>query len=223
MALMLRRGFQIERLLSLFIISLTMAFINGADETSQENQLKVEIVEKVDDCDVTSQKGNVLKVHYTGRLTDGTQFDSSRDHGNPISFQLGAGQVIKGWDMGMIDMCVGEKRKLIIPPHLGYGDKGAGDKIPGGATLVFDVELVQIDEGQKPQNVFKDIDLDDDNLLSQDEVSGYIRKQEDDQGIDKTDDEAHNAMIADIFLHEDKDKDGFISHEEFSGPKHEEL
>jgi FKBP-type peptidyl-prolyl cis-trans isomerase len=76
--------------------------------------------------------------------TTGEQFDSSRTRGTPFEFVLGAGQVIKGWDQGLRNMCVGERRKLTIPSGLGYGDRGAGGKIAGGATLVFDVELVEI-------------------------------------------------------------------------------
>merc|ERR1719419_1238715 len=85
-------------------------------------------------------------MHYTGKLKeDGTEFDSSIGRGTPLKFTLGAGQVILGWDQGLLNMCVGEKRKLIIPSHLGYGDTGAPPKIPAGATLVFEVELVGID------------------------------------------------------------------------------
>ena len=79
-----------------------------------------------------------------GTLTDGTKFDSSRDRGTPFEFTLGAGQVIKGWDQGLLGACVGEVRKLQIPPSLGYGDAGAGGLIPGGATLVFDTEVMGI-------------------------------------------------------------------------------
>jgi FKBP-type peptidyl-prolyl cis-trans isomerase len=81
---------------------------------------------------------------HQGYLTDGTKFDSSLDRKDPFTFKLGVGNVIKGWDQGIQGMCVGEKRKLKIPPHLGYGDSGAGASIPGGATLIFDTELIKI-------------------------------------------------------------------------------
>jgi FKBP-type peptidyl-prolyl cis-trans isomerase len=87
--------------------------------------------------------GRRVTVHYTGWLTNGTKFDSSRDHGQPFSFGLGQGQVIKGWDEGVAGMRVGGRRRLIIPSSLGYGERGTGP-IPGGATLVFSVELLEV-------------------------------------------------------------------------------
>ena len=90
-------------------------------------------------------KGKTVSVHYTGRLTDGTKFDSSLDRGKPIEFPLGAGMVIKGWEQGIDGMKVGGKRKLTIPPTLAYGERGTpGGPIPPNATLVFDVELTAV-------------------------------------------------------------------------------
>jgi len=101
-------------------------------------------VEEKEGTGATPQSGQTVEVHYVGTLEDGTKFDSSRDRGQPFSFKIGVGQVIKGWDEGLSTMKVGGRRQLIIPPELGYGSRGAGGVIPPNAILHFDVELLGV-------------------------------------------------------------------------------
>jgi FKBP-type peptidyl-prolyl cis-trans isomerase FkpA len=102
------------------------------------------IEELIEGSGVAAGPGQKVSVHYTGWLTNGNKFDSSKDRGDPFIFPLGKGHVIKGWDEGVAGMKVGGKRKLTIPPSLGYGSRGAGGVIPPNATLVFEVELLSV-------------------------------------------------------------------------------
>ncbi|KXK49498.1 MAG: FKBP-type peptidyl-prolyl cis-trans isomerase [Chlorobi bacterium OLB5] len=111
-------------------------------ENTTESGLKY--VDEVIGSGESPAAGQTISVHYTGTLEDGTKFDSSRDRNQPLVFKIGVGQVIKGWDEGILSMKKGGKRKLIIPPQLGYGSRGAGGVIPPNATLIFDVELLEI-------------------------------------------------------------------------------
>ncbi|GFH56204.1 peptidylprolyl isomerase [Chaetoceros tenuissimus] len=116
-----------------------------ADYTTTESGLRYKVTKE--GTGAVPAPGQTVKAHYTGWL-DGfdsiKKFDSSRDRGRPFTFKAGAGQVIRGWDESFLDMKVGERRNIIIPSRLGYGDRGAGGIIPGGATLYFDVELLAI-------------------------------------------------------------------------------
>ena len=106
------------------------------------NDLKIENVKAGEGNEAKS--GDSVTVHYVGTLTNGSKFDSSRDRGQGFKFKLGSGQVIKGWDQGVLGMKVGDVRKLTIPPHLAYGERGFPPVIPPNSTLVFEVELLQV-------------------------------------------------------------------------------
>jgi FKBP-type peptidyl-prolyl cis-trans isomerase len=112
------------------------------EATTVEGGLVIEDVECGEGDE--AERGASVSVHYVGTLEDGTKFDSSRDRNQPFEFNLGAGQVIEGWDVGVEGMQVGGVRKLTIPPDLGYGEAGAGGVIPPNATLVFEVELLKV-------------------------------------------------------------------------------
>ncbi len=137
----------------LFILFLAVSFNLTTNAFSKEEKMSGDIQETPSGLKYIviepsegdkPEKGKKVKVHYTGKLEDGSVFDSSIKRGVPIEFTLGVGQVIKGWDEGIADMKVGEKRQLIIPPDLGYGPNGHPPVIPPNSTLIFDVELVEI-------------------------------------------------------------------------------
>jgi len=116
---------------------------NAADKTVTTAS-GLQYVDVKEGTGAAPQKGQKVTVHYTGTLENGKKFDSSKDRNAPFTFTIGVGQVIQGWDEGVASMKVGGSRKLIIPAKLGYGSSGAGGVIPGGATLLFDVELLEV-------------------------------------------------------------------------------
>ncbi|GIZ02235.1 peptidyl-prolyl cis-trans isomerase FKBP2 [Caerostris extrusa] len=142
-------------------------FVTNEEDTTETTvapkikKLQIGIKKRPEVCETKSKKGDVLYMHYKGTLEDGTEFDNSYKRGEPLSFTLGSGQVIRGWDQGLLNEvsiespylfyhsrlseCEGEKRKLVIPPELGYGSAGAPPTIPGDAVLVFEVELITIE------------------------------------------------------------------------------
>ena len=177
---------------------------------------QVTVYEGPKECDEanTVKDGDNLKMHYTGTIDQssekgekGKKFDSSRDRGATFDVQIGRGRVIQGWDKGLVGLCKGAKATLVIPPDMGYGDRGAGADIPGGATLNFDVEVVDITEGPPEPNIFKDLDGDEDGKLSKEEVLAFFKKQ------------GRDELPEGLWEKEDKNEDGVISWEEFSGPK----
>ncbi|XP_046971968.1 peptidyl-prolyl cis-trans isomerase FKBP2 [Vanessa cardui] len=131
--------------IALFLLILMTLFEHVVVASDAPRKLQIGVKKRPAECPTKSKKGDLLHMHYTGTLDDGTEFDSSIPRGNPLTFTLGSGQVIKGWDQGLIGMCEGEQRKLVIPPELAYGEAGAPPKIPKSATLTFHVDLVKIE------------------------------------------------------------------------------
>lgn len=149
-----KMGFEWGRLI-LFVLSFVLVL--GAvmlvdqklkvsqNKNVEQNQKELKIEDLKLGIGTEAVSGKKVTVHYTGTLTDGAKFDSSLDRGTPFIFSLGAGEVIAGWDQGVVGMKVGGKRRLTIPPSLGYGENGAGDTIPPNATLIFEVELLKVE------------------------------------------------------------------------------
>ncbi|KAI8509240.1 Peptidyl-prolyl cis-trans isomerase fkbp9 [Branchiostoma belcheri] len=203
-------------------------------------EVEIEVTFKPKRCIFVSRDGFFLRYHYNGTFPDGEKFDSSHDRDNTFDFILGRGEVIKGMDQGLKGMCAGEKRKITIPPHLAYGDKGVEGAIPPGATLVFEVELIELLDpmddvpknlfwwvGETPQNSFGDSDTNRDKKISKEEFANYCHRMADsDKGIFLPG-RREQDLIDDMFSFQDRDADGFISFDEFAGPKihdkHDEL
>jgi len=135
-----------ERISRLLLCSLFILYLYGcATGAKKKKDLETIVEYKPGNCKDKADNGDIVSVHYTGKLENGQMFDSSLAKGRePLEFQLGKGKVIKGWEMGIKGMCVGEKRKLIIPPHLGYGARGVENVIPPNSVLIFTTELMSI-------------------------------------------------------------------------------
>lgn len=129
---------------TLVFLSLLAPLALAVEEVTTEYLLQNE-------CNRKTTRGDVISVHYKGTLaSDGSEFDASYNRGQPLSFTVGKGQVIQGWDDGLLDMCIGDKRKLTIPPEFGYGQRAMGP-IPAGSTLVFETELMGIEGVEKDE------------------------------------------------------------------------
>lgn len=133
------------------VMLLVFLSVLGCNEEKNEVKMKsgLIIVDNVVGEGLEAEKFDILTVHYTGKLEDGTVFDSSKNPGrDPFRFTVGLGQVIRGWDEGFVGMKIGGTRTLTIPPEMGYGVRGSGDVIPPNATLIFEVELLEVEKNE---------------------------------------------------------------------------
>jgi len=207
------------------------------DTANVKEDLKptVEVLYTPKHCRRKSMQGDLMVVHYTGWLKkSGKKFDTTVDvrrRYTPFEFVIGTGYVVRGWELGLLDMCPGEKRRLEVPPQLGYGRKGLRGIIPPNATLTFLIDLIDLRKSTPnyaPMDLFSSLDKDGDAHLSRDEISTYVKYQAKmyrNKNSPAPSEEEHVKMVDDIMEKEDKNKDGKISHAEFTGPKmpHQEL
>ncbi|KAK3082692.1 hypothetical protein FSP39_002731 [Pinctada imbricata] len=154
------------------LVSLCVICSVLAQTEKKKEDVKIEVL-AAGDCSRKSTSGSLMRCHYVGKLTNGKVFEDSYEKGKPVLFLLGAGQVLKGWERGLQDMCVGEKRRLTIPPHLGYGSKENGE-IPPKSTLIYEIEVLDIKSEEDLDEVFPRLDINSDGVLDMTEVSTFI-------------------------------------------------
>ncbi|XP_047144917.1 peptidyl-prolyl cis-trans isomerase FKBP14 [Hydra vulgaris] len=186
-------------------------------------------------CKRKSANNDLMVVHYTGWLAkSGRKFDSTIDVRRryvPFEFVIGTGYVIRGWEKGLLEMCPGEKRRITVPPEIGYGSKGLRGMIPPNSTLVFVVDLLDLRRAAPnyaPMDLFTSLDRNNDKVLSRDEIAHYVRYQAKtyrNKNAPPPSEEEHEKIVDDIMSKEDLNGDGHIQHSEFSGSKlhHNEL
>lgn len=195
-------------------------FHNPSDNT------EVTVTHKPEECEKQTKKGDFVKYHYNASLLDGTSIDSTYNYGKTYNIVLGANQVVPGMEDGLMEMCVGEKRHLVIPPHLGYGERGVTGEVPGSAVMVFDIELVDMEEGlpegymfiwndDVSPDLFAEMDKDENKLVEPSEFSDYIMRQVSEgkgrlaPGFDPY------RIIDNMFSNQDRNGDGKITEVEF--------
>lgn len=179
---------------------------------------------KPEDCNKTSQLTDFVKYHYNASLMDGTQLYTSRDYDTPQTLTLGSSKMIAGLNQGLLEMCIGERRILTIPPHLGHGESGAGD-VPGSAVLLFDVELLELKagvpdgylfvwNGDAPEKLHEEFDLNKDGEILFEEFSSYIVAQVEQGKGRLSPTEEPDKLIRDMFGNQDRNQDGKITADE---------
>ncbi|XP_072274499.1 peptidyl-prolyl cis-trans isomerase FKBP7 [Pyxicephalus adspersus] len=216
--------FSLRYILLIQAFSLFSVLILCEKTEIEEEKIKMEVVHIPSVCTQKSKRGDLVNAHYDGYLaTNMSKFYCSRSEkdGHPKWFVLGVGQVIKGLDIALMDMCPGDKRKVIIPPSLAYGEKGY-DKIPPNPTLIFEIELYGISKGPRSVEAFQQIDTDGDKQLSREEISNYLTQEFKKDGKQR-DPSMHGLILTDIFKKNDHDTDGYISMREYNVYRHDEL
>ncbi|KAI7808585.1 peptidyl-prolyl cis-trans isomerase FKBP7 [Triplophysa rosa] len=188
------------------------------------DEVKIEVTFLPENCTQKAKRGDMLNAHYDGYLAkDRSQFYCSRSTktGHPHWFVLGVGSVIKGLDLGLRDMCPGEKRTITIPPSLAYGEHGKGP-VPADATVIFEVELLYITRGPRSIEAFSEIDTDNNKVLTKEEIKTYLKMEA--KKLNSQKDESYfDDVVADVFLKNDNDADGILSLQEYNVYNHDEL
>ncbi|XP_069777157.1 peptidyl-prolyl cis-trans isomerase FKBP9-like isoform X2 [Narcine bancroftii] len=213
--------------------------IHVIDAHNPSDKIKIKTYHKPQNCTARSKKGDYIKYHFNATLMDGTQLDSTYNYGRTYNIVLGSGQVVIGMDMGLTDMCVEERRTIIIPPHLGYGERGVVGEVPGSAVLVFDVELIELVSGlpegymfvwnkEVSPNIFQDIDKDENKEISPKEFSTYILAQVESGQGKLAPGFSPDKIIENMFSNQDQNGDGKITVDEFrlkdpENSQHDEL
>lgn len=188
---------------------------------------KVEVTsEKPENCTYKAKKGDFVKYHYNATLMDGTHIGSTHSFGKTYNVILGNGQVVIGMDEGLMGMCVGEKRRLVIPPHLAYGERGVDGEVPGSAVLVFDVEMIDLEEGlpdgymfvwnsEVSPDLFSEMDKNKDKEVDRTEFSEYILQQVAEGKGRLAPGFEQPRIIDNMYDNQDRNKDGRITEDEF--------
>jgi len=193
--------------------------------TYENDGVKIDVLKKGEDCQKKAEEGDMLTAEFHGFLANGHErFESSHDSKKPSSFKIGHGYMIKGLERGLLQVCVGEKRRVHIPAVLAYGKVGDGKNVPPGADLVYDVEVIHIQKGTTPPNIFAKIDLNKDSMISREEMGAFIL--ETGRTVTLRGQSEIDNVVEEIFNLEDINEDGFVDLSEFSGPKkgkHDEL
>ncbi|XP_066497410.1 peptidyl-prolyl cis-trans isomerase FKBP7 [Hoplias malabaricus] len=188
------------------------------------DEVKIEVLFVPENCTRKTKKGDLLNAHYDGFLAkDGSQFYCSRSAktGEPHWFVLGVGDVIKGLDLGLADMCAGEKRKITVPPSLAFGEKGK-HPVPPNATVIFDVELLHVRRGPRSLEAFNEMDANNDKTLTKDEVYAYLKMEAKNLNVQK-EESYFQDVVTDVFHRNDQDMDGTLSIKEYNVYEHDEL